>query len=1594
MAKKQNENKFLKKVKNFMGGDKSTSEANSFSDPILKESVKVFSSSEQPYAVINPQNKILFANKAFKELLSAETLPQNVEDLMDSEDYETFSKCSDDVFSFEDKDGTPFKTVLSLNAAKLKADASIAFLGTGIKDRYASLHIVSAAGANNLETIDSELLRSKNYLEALFVALPFPVFVRTQDGKVISANNPAKLFLGSNGGFTASKKQISKTIFEKDWEVESKIFKTGKPMKITEENVNEKTGTQKFFNVNKVPLRNSSGEILYVLSAVEDISEFKKQENDSKADKELLRSILDYAPLAFYTKDENGKLTFWNKKTTEIFEDTLENETARGSAHETPAQTESYNKREKAVLKEGKAAHYPAEPYTTKSGNKIILDLIKVPIPKSDTSAPCVLTIAQDITEKYLQEQEGGKTSNILQTVFNEAPVAIYARDTKGDIVFRNKKTMEVHGLKSETSDTETEEQKAFYKKRDLSVLKSGKTLYLPEEEYLGSDGKKRIIRAVKSPIYDKDGKPVMVVTIGEDITAEHERETEVLHYKNFLQEIVNNLPVALYAKKYTGEYILWNKKCEELFGKKSEEVIGKTTHNDNINPEQEEFIRMQDQKVFDSKRELDTPQEILSTQDGSVKIMHTVKTPLFLEDGTPNCLLGVSEDITAKSQMERQVYESRTKYSLLVENSREGIIIIEQGKISFANKTLLNALGYDEKEIEGKAFEELAAKSSAQTAREFYDTLSAGAESADVSFIKLKKKTGDTELLFEVSGCVSKYLGKKIVIMFLRPSAAQGAQTFVPVAANAASVTNTAAAVNKQEPFRNVFEASSAPLVVLKNNGYIYDMNKAARDLFGFTAEDKPLYCNIFVKPGLPLKVRQAMQEGKPYMFDGTVDFDRIKKTVSGITKTGKLPLRVSMSPVNEKVSADGSKVYDYLMQLSLKEGMAQAAALNHIDSEDVLTYQDAVLLCSKDGLILKSNARAEQFFGASFSELYAQPLTSLFEEKDKSSIELDIQELYNHGVIKSRDYRTAGKNAGVEVEANAVLAKDNNFLISFRNMSAKRQLMDILDERNQYAHTLVNLLDGALLECDIKDNKFSAFTKANKQAEVFTGYKNSELLKISLKDLLLDPAKKEEKQVENYLALKLQQLQKEKTVSFEAMLNLNEGIRATVVRIGTFNVGGAEKAVVNMRDASKERLLENELQYKAKELRGVKNILPGLYIKLDSNGIIQEYQTAEAGYDISVFSSDYLGHPIQEFLSKEEGETLLENIRQAYESKNPIQTNFSMMNGGEVQFYEASISRLEGEQSVVMLVENIDRRKGLENKIRRLYDFSSGRQTRFVDNMNDILEYGKQIFGAEVGIISHFSGRNRDKILINWATANDYGIKKDIETPVEECFETVRSGHIFACRNTAELRCSRCIHVKKNISSIISAPLYIAGKVEGAISFLSVKAGTMPVTEEDKSFIGFVGGLMSMALEIRQNQKAVDNTLSAMRKLCSSLDVPAAIIDDNLRIKNMNSVMRGICGVYEMAEAENENIFSKFAYDSLKAEGDFKSEYKISKGGLFDFMFDINVADGSKINLLWHVVEIKDGKGAVKGFLLVSESISNIPSLKPFMQEPVYHI
>ncbi|WP_135612893.1 PAS domain-containing sensor histidine kinase [Methanococcoides sp. AM1] len=61
--------------------------------------------------------------------------------------------------------------------------------------------------------------------------------------------------------------------------------------------------------------------------------------------------------------------------------------------------------------------------------------------------------------------------------------------------------------------------------------------------------------------------------------------------------------------------------------------------------------------------------------------------------------------DITNRKKAEIKLYESEKKYSTLVENGNDGIIILQGDVIKYANKTMQEMSGYSYEEITGKSF-------------------------------------------------------------------------------------------------------------------------------------------------------------------------------------------------------------------------------------------------------------------------------------------------------------------------------------------------------------------------------------------------------------------------------------------------------------------------------------------------------------------------------------------------------------------------------------------------------------------------------------------------------------------------------------------------------------------------------------------------------------------------------------------------------------------------------------------------------------------------------------------------------------------------
>ena len=93
---------------------------------------------------------------------------------------------------------------------------------------------------------------------------------------------------------------------------------------------------------------------------------------------------------------------------------------------------------------------------------------------------------------------------------------------------------------------------------------------------HLTKAGDWRIVK-VNARIIDFDGRPAILAAVF-DMTREQELQREARAARSFLRNMVEGLPMAMFAKDAaTGKYVFFNTAAEQVFGVSCERIIGKT---------------------------------------------------------------------------------------------------------------------------------------------------------------------------------------------------------------------------------------------------------------------------------------------------------------------------------------------------------------------------------------------------------------------------------------------------------------------------------------------------------------------------------------------------------------------------------------------------------------------------------------------------------------------------------------------------------------------------------------------------------------------------------------------------------------------------------------------------------------------------------------------------------------------------------------------------------------------------------------------------------------------------------------------------------
>jgi two-component system sensor histidine kinase/response regulator len=126
----------------------------------------------------------------------------------------------------------------------------------------------------------------------------------------------------------------------------------------------------------------------------------------------------------------------------------------------------------------------------------------------------------------------------------------------------------------------------------------------------------------------------------------------------NYLETVLNNLPVALFGKDSQNDFqfCVWNQKAEEFWGLKKEQVIGKTDY-DFFPKEQSDFFRKKDEQTLAEGKTITILEEPITLPSGDTKVLQTTKVPV---DG--RYLIGISEDVTSRRATEKKLLEKNNE--------------------------------------------------------------------------------------------------------------------------------------------------------------------------------------------------------------------------------------------------------------------------------------------------------------------------------------------------------------------------------------------------------------------------------------------------------------------------------------------------------------------------------------------------------------------------------------------------------------------------------------------------------------------------------------------------------------------------------------------------------------------------------------------------------------------------------------------------------------------------------------------------------------------------------------------------------------------
>jgi diguanylate cyclase (GGDEF)-like protein/PAS domain S-box-containing protein len=229
--------------------------------------------------------------------------------------------------------------------------------------------------------------------------------------------------------------------------------------------------------------------------------------------------------------------------------------------------------------------------------------------------------------------------------------------------------------------------------------------------EFLAGTGDGRSIKIVNTPMAGGG----WVATL-EDVTRQRQAEQERERDREFLNQIIDHVPVMIAVKDAAERrFVLVNRTAEALWGISRAEALGKTARE--LFPAgQAEMIDKRDDEVVLSDTPLVLEAHPNMAGSGDPRIVTSKRLTIRGKDGKPQYLVSVVEDVTERKKIEEERDRNREFLNLIIDNIPTTIIVRDarDRRYVLINRTAEAYFGVPQDQIIGKTASDIYPKAMA----------------------------------------------------------------------------------------------------------------------------------------------------------------------------------------------------------------------------------------------------------------------------------------------------------------------------------------------------------------------------------------------------------------------------------------------------------------------------------------------------------------------------------------------------------------------------------------------------------------------------------------------------------------------------------------------------------------------------------------------------------------------------------------------------------------------------------------------------------------------------------------------------------------